>query len=226
MNYLLVQFTAKLKLKFQYFITLCTQDATAEVDDPTVAYSGDEPVPEAIPIPAQDPAEDSVGPSNISGYDKVVALADFLVSLKDSSGALTHQQTSTIIKLWNELSEYDRKPITFPARHQPQLVDGRFKASKKSTVVPGLDSTRRCFVGQNSGPATWPNCNRYVEVVHIKLCQIYPSPVKKNGTTTLQWTLVGNAYKKIREFIINNAHVMQHTGIQLPEVNQRTLTQW
>lgn len=140
MNYLLVQFTAKLKLKFQYFITLCTQDATAEVDDPTVAYSGDEPVPEAIPIPAQDPAEDSVGPSNISGYDKVVALADFLVSLKDSSGALTHQQTSTIIKLWNELSEYDRKPITFPARHQPQLVDGRFKASKKSTVVPGLEA--------------------------------------------------------------------------------------
>jgi len=63
-------------------------------------------------------------------------------------------------------------------------VDGRVKVSRKSTVVPGLDSTR-CFVGQNSGPATWPNCNRYVEVVHIKLCQIYPSPVKN---TTKKYT--------------------------------------
>lgn len=199
---------------------------TAEVDDPTVAYTGDEPVPEAILNPDQDPAEDSVGPSNIPGYDRVVALADCLVSLKDSSGALNYHQASMIIKLWSNLSEYDRKPIAFPPRHQPQLVQGRFKAAKKSTVVPGLDSTRRCFLGQNSGPATWPNCNRYMEAVHIKLCQIYPSPVKQNGNTTLRWTLVGNAYKKIRETVINNARVMQQTSIQLAEVNQRTLTQW
>lgn len=39
-------------------ITLCTQDTmSAEVDHPTVAYSGDEPVLEAIPSSAQDPAE-------------------------------------------------------------------------------------------------------------------------------------------------------------------------
>jgi len=30
---------------------------SAEVEHPTVAYSGDEPVPEAIPSSAQDPAE-------------------------------------------------------------------------------------------------------------------------------------------------------------------------
>lgn len=105
------------------------------------------------------------GPSYIPGYDKVVTLIGWFFGQFEGFLRCT--------------SEYDRKPITFPAHHQLQLVDGRVKVSRKSTVVPGLDSTRRCFVGQNSGPATWPNCNRYVEVVHIKLCQIYPSPVKK-----------------------------------------------
>ena len=197
-----------------------------EVDDPTVAYTGDEPVPEALPSPEQDPASDSVGPKNIPGYERVVALADFLVGLKDSPGALTNQQAAHIITLWKNLTEYDRKPISFPSRHHPQLVQGRFKATKKSTVVPGVDSTKRCFLGQNSGPASWPDCNRYMEAVIIKLCQIYPSPVKKNGNTTLRWTLVHKAYGKIREAVLNNAQVMQQTGFQLAEINQRTMIQW
>lgn len=105
-------------------------------------------------------------------------------------------------------------------------MQGRFKAARKSTVVPGVESTKRSFLGQNSGPASWPDCNRYMEAVIIRLCQIYPSPVKKNGNTTLRWTLVGNAYKRIRETVLNNAYVMQQTSIQLAEINQRTLIQW
>ena len=198
----------------------------ADIDDPTVAYPGDQPVPEALPILEQDPANASVGPKNIPGYERVVALADFLVGLKDSPGALTHQQVAHIIALWKNLTEYDRKPIVFPSRHQTKLVQGRFKVAKKSTVIPGADSTKRCFLGQNSGPASWPDCNRYMEAVIIKLCQIYPSPVKKNGNTTLRWTLVHNAYCKIREAVLNNAQVMEQTGIQLAEVNQRTMIQW
>ena len=62
-------------------------------------------------------------------------------------------------------------PLTFPPHRQPKLPEGGFKAGKKSTVVPGLDSSR-CFLGQKSGPAAWPNCNRYMQVVHTKLCQI------------------------------------------------------
>ena len=33
----------------------------------------------------------------------------------------------------------------------------------------------------------------------------------------MRWTLIGNAYKKIREAVLNNAYVMQQTGIQLAE---------
>jgi len=56
-------------------------------------------------------------------------------------------------------------------------------------------------LGQNSGPASWPDYNRYMEPVINKLCQICPSPVSeerwKHRNTTLWWTLVENAYKKI-----------------------------
>ena len=205
----------------------CSKDAN-ETDDPTISYTGDQPVPETLhPNPKQDPLDSSVGPRNIPGYDRVLGLAEYLVTLKDSSGALTHQQASQIINLWKNLSDYNRKAIAFPPRFQPQLVQGRFKATRKSTtVVPGIESSKRSFLGQNSGPASWPDCNRYMEVVIIKLCQIYPSPVKNNGNTTLCWTLVGNAYKRIRETILNNAYVMQQTSIQLAEINHRTLIQW
>ena len=144
----------------------------AEVDDPTVAYPGDWPVPKALPIFEQDPANGSVGPKNIPGNERVVALADFLVGLKDSPDALTNQQAAHIIALWKNLTEYDRKLIVFPSHHQTKLVQSRFKAAKKSTVIPAVDSTKWCFLGQNSGPTSWPDCNRYMEAVIIKL-QLY-----------------------------------------------------
>ena len=118
----------------------------ADIDDPTVAYPGDQPVPEALPILEQDPANGSVGPKNIPGYERVVALADFLVALKDSPGALTNQQAAHIITLWKNLTDYDQKPIAFPSRHQTKLVQGRFKVAKKSTVIPGVYSTKRCVL--------------------------------------------------------------------------------
>lgn len=104
------------------FISICTKDV-AEVDDPRVAYPGNQPVPEALPILEQDPANASVGPKNIPGYKRVVALADFLVGLKDSQGALTNQQAAHIIALWKNLTEYDQKPIVFPS-HQYKTVAG------------------------------------------------------------------------------------------------------
>lgn len=121
--------------------------------------------------------------------------------------------------LKKNLTEYDRKPIAFPSCHRTKLVQGRFKVAKKSTVIPGADSTKRCFLGQNSGPASWPDCNRYME-------SNLPFTSEKNGNTTLCLTLVHNTYCKIREAVLNNSQVMEQTGIQLAEVNQRTMIQW
>ena len=84
------------------------------------------------------------------------------------------------------------------------------------------------FLGaeQWTSAASWPDCNRYMEAVIIKLTHIFPSPVRRGGNTTLRWTLIGNSYQKIREAVLNNAYVMQQTAIQLAEINQTTLIQW
>ena len=99
------------------------------------------------------------------------------------------------------MSKYNRQPIAFSLCHHPQFGQGRFKAAKKSAIVSGVGSTKRCFLGQSSGPASWPDYNRYMEPVINKLCQICPSPVSeerwKHRNTTLWWTLIKNAYKKI-----------------------------
>jgi hypothetical protein len=84
----------------------------------------------------------------------------------------------------------------------------------------------RCFLGQNAGPAQRPDCNRYVEAVIVKLCSIHPQNVRKEGVRIQRWTLVCRDYKAIREMVLNNARVMEETGIQIVEINTATLTQW
>lgn len=52
--------------------------------------------------------QDSVGPDNIGGFDKVEALATYLVSLTSTSDvSLTNDQALRIIDLWEQLDPYD-----------------------------------------------------------------------------------------------------------------------
>ena len=67
----------------EMLIVSFTYDVTT--DDRTVAYTGDQPVPRPSRALRGDPADDSVGPKNIPGYDRVVALANYLVTLKVSN---------------------------------------------------------------------------------------------------------------------------------------------
>ena len=75
------------------------------------------------------------------------AIASYLVSLVPADNtaiALTNDQASNIISLWNQLDQYDKRPTTFFPRHHTK-ASGRFKAPKKrkSIVVPGVESTKR-----------------------------------------------------------------------------------
>jgi hypothetical protein len=87
--------------------------------------------------------QDAVGPDNIGGYDRVAALAEYLASLRDQSMALSNEQAAYIIRLWHNLKEYDKQPTVPRPRTQARLSQGRFKARGKSTVVEGVDSTKR-----------------------------------------------------------------------------------
>lgn len=86
--------------------------------------------------------QEAVGPDNIEGYGKVQKLARYLVLLRDQPGALTHDQASKIIRLWDNLSDYDKMPTIFSPRRRSKLTQGRFKASK-SIVKSGVESTKR-----------------------------------------------------------------------------------
>ncbi|XP_076876832.1 uncharacterized protein LOC143526077 [Brachyhypopomus gauderio] len=185
------------------------------------APSNSNPTSALVASPSQD---DSVGPDNIEGYRAVQNLADYLVTLKDHSFALSLEESSHIITLWQALSDYDKQRMVYAPRHQATLNKGRFRVTKK-IVAPGVESTRRCFVGANS-PAQWPDCNRVVEAIFVRLCITFPNPKNIGGVRFGRWTLICRAYKHIRECVLSNAHVMQGTTIQLPEVNATTLSEW
>ncbi|KAG9334111.1 hypothetical protein JZ751_009146 [Albula glossodonta] len=193
-----------------------------------------------ITVPPVPPAVGSLEPSDMDDselvaaaehaeaqatrYGAVQALAACLFNLKDHSLALTQEESRHIISLWQDLSDFDKGRTVYPPRHQDTLTKGHFRATKK-LVAPGVESTRRSFVGSSS-PAQWPNCNRVVEAIFVKLCMAFTSGKKTPEGTRSRWTRVIHAYKQIRECILSNAHVMTETTIQLPEVNTATLAQW
>ncbi|RVE55461.1 hypothetical protein OJAV_G00236090 [Oryzias javanicus] len=177
---------------------------------------------EDITVPTLEP--DSVGPDNIEGYGAVQELASFLVGFRDRNLVVTEDEVNHIISLWQSLSDYDKCKTVYSKRHQAHLKQGRFRATKK-IVAPGVESTRRCFIGAHS-PAQWPDCNRLVEALFVRLCALYPNAVRCEGKKISRFTMVVRMYKTIRECIVSNARIMSETTIQLPEVNAATVTQW
>ncbi|XP_061574042.1 uncharacterized protein LOC133440742 [Cololabis saira] len=168
--------------------------------------------------------DDSVGPDNIEGYGAVQDLAEFLVGLRHHRLALSGEEANQVITLWQMLGEYDKRKTIYPIRHRTNLEQGRFRATKK-IVAPGVESTKRSFIGAHS-PAQWPDCNRVVEAVFLRLCALYPNAVHCDGKKVSRFTMMARLYKHIRECVITNSRVMSETTIQLPEVNAATLTQW
>lgn len=168
--------------------------------------------------------QDSVGPNNIGGFGAVQDLAEALFSLREHSLALSLEESNNIVVLWQRLADYDKQRTAYPQRHQDTLSKGRFRATKR-IVAPGVESTKRSFVGNHS-PAQWPDCNRVVEAIFVKLCMAYPNAKRVDGVRLSRWTLIIQAYKQLRECVLNNSIIMEKTTIQLPEVNNTTLSQW
>ena len=86
--------------------------------------------------------DEAVGPDNIPGFDKVEALANYLLRFRQESGVISQSQAGKIVELWNALHSFDRT-VSRKQHHQPKLTKGRFKPSRGTNVIPGVDSTRR-----------------------------------------------------------------------------------
>jgi hypothetical protein len=53
--------------------------------------------------------QESVGPDDIPGYDKVEALAEFFVNIPDF-GALANSQVDQVEEFWEAMMEYNKRP--------------------------------------------------------------------------------------------------------------------
>ncbi|KAG1647747.1 hypothetical protein GQR58_030363 [Nymphon striatum] len=150
------------------------------------------------------------------GMAAVDNLAHYLVSLtlESQSRAMTDVQATEVIRLWDSLSAHDRLPTKFPARYRTERLVGRFKRAK-AQLAPGVESVRRCFTGENAGPAQNPNCNRYVESIMVKLCARYPAGIQRDKIRTTRFSRVMSDYRSIREMVLSNQRVVHGTGLQL-----------
>ena len=92
-----------------------------------------------------DPEETQAhGPDNVSGYDKVDAIAQCLVNLRHKNTIyLSDKEARVLVDLWNRLDEHDKKKFSYPPRFKTQQSKGRYKLIKKSNVVPGTESVQR-----------------------------------------------------------------------------------
>jgi len=84
----------------------------------------------------------------------------------------------------------------------------------------------RSFLSSTGGPAQWPNASRLVEAMCIRLCRKYPAQVQASGVRQRRWNFIIHDYSHIRDLVLSNQQLMENTGLQLFELNQRTLTQW
>lgn len=71
----------------------------------------------------------------------MIALAHALVELRHQA-YVTQKRALEIVALWLKLSDRDKAPVSFPPRHQDQLLKGRFKTSR-SSHTPGSDPVQR-----------------------------------------------------------------------------------
>ncbi|XP_062304131.1 uncharacterized protein LOC134008632 [Osmerus eperlanus] len=162
------------------------------------------------------------------GLDRVDSLAECLVELRNQSSlALTNQQVSNIVALWQNLLDYDQQRVTFAARHQSRLDTGRFRSPKKrQEFTPGVESMKRHALTTTAPLAQWPDCCRLIELIFVRLCAIHRSPKKKGTGAVSRWSLILDDYRKIRQRILANGTVMQQTTLQLVDVSHTTLVQW
>lgn len=78
----------------------------------------------------------------IGGWNHVAHLADYLVALQGLS--LSSLQVDAIVKLYDNLDDFDKQRTTFSPRCRNKQTQGRFKTSRKRcNVTPGVESTKR-----------------------------------------------------------------------------------
>ncbi len=78
----------------------------------------------------------------IPGWDKVDRLAAELVSQHASGYSVPTPEVDRIVKLWNDLEEYDKRPLTYKSVVR-RPSSGRFARSKHRSEHVGVEAVGR-----------------------------------------------------------------------------------
>ena len=93
--------------------------ALTTAEEPATSASAPESIVSAVPDTASS-EDESVEPP--TGREAVDCLAAYLVTL-DTESFLTNWQTQTIVRLWSQLADYDKRRVTYKLRFQRRLDD-------------------------------------------------------------------------------------------------------
>jgi len=93
--------------------------ALTTAEEPATSASAPESIVSAVPDTASS-EDESVEPP--TGREAVDCLAAYLVTL-DTESFLTNWQTQTIVRLWSQLADYDKRRVTYKPRFQRRLDD-------------------------------------------------------------------------------------------------------
>jgi len=76
--------------------------------------------------------------------------------------------------------------------------------------------TSRCFLGEGSGPAQWPNVSRLVEAI----CRIYSAGQTIAKVRVNQWAAILRVYRMIRDIVLDSPGIMDRTKLKLFELKK------
>ncbi|KAF3850666.1 hypothetical protein F7725_012438 [Dissostichus mawsoni] len=110
--------------------------------------------------------DDCVGPDNIEGYGAVQELAEFLFGLREHILALSGEECTKIITLWQALGITTRgRPAIHPVKKHTET--GAIQGNKRNC------GTRCASLGLTVLHSGQTTCNRVVEAIFTRLCDLY-----------------------------------------------------
>ena len=151
----------------------------------------------------------------IPGWDKIDALAREL--LNGTGIALSDIQAEKILKLYDGLEEFDKRPLLFK-QVTKEPTSGRF-GSRKRSGFQTLVKMKRMFMSGSSS-ALSPTKSRLVEAICVRLC------LKITGVGSDRWKRIINEYQKVCARVLNNTVLVQSNKLVLFKINETTLRNW
>ncbi|KAI8487198.1 hypothetical protein Bbelb_349960 [Branchiostoma belcheri] len=114
------------------------------------------------------------------------------------------------------------------AKLHPRTVCGKDSATSCEGILCEREMARPwCMVGENAGPAQWPDTSRLVEAICLQLCADHPSATRTAaGETVQRWSVIMKEYCHFRQLVLSGDLMMSQTTQLLFDIIARTLSQW